>query len=172
MSNEILETLEQKEAELLRLYHETYGGGGSPFRGFKAFLTNGTRSGVGRKIVANFQPSATDTGKQTGATVASASLLRPNKTVAQQMGIQNDQVSEVKSLDNEADQSGAAVVVEGRDIVLDIENLSITAVSEKYRKDELTEYAITIDATVNDAMNSKQIIKSIAAKLKADESKG
>lgn len=171
MSNEILELLEQKEAELLRLYHEAYGGGGSPFRGFKAFLTNGTRSGIGRKIVANFQPSPIDTGKTGGATVTSASLLRPTKTPAQPL-----QVRVLQPLDNEANQIVAAGVVEANDtltdIVADIETLSITAVSEKYSKEQLMQYANILGATIADTMNSKQIIKSIAAKLKADESKG
>lgn len=169
MSNEILELLEQKEAELLRLYHEAYGGGGSPFRGFKAFLTNGTRSGIGRKIVANFQPSPIDTGKTGGATVTSASLLRPTKTQAQPL-----QVRVLQPLDNEADQIGAAGVV-GVDNELmssDILKLSITAVTEKYTGDQLREYAKMIGATIADAMNDKQVVKSIAAKLKADESKG
>lgn len=168
MSNEILELLEQKEAELLRLYHEAYGGGGSPFRGFKAFLTNGTRSGIGRKIVANFQPSPIDTGKQQGASALSVTFVhRPTKTTAQPLQAQAPQ-----PLDSEADQSGAAVVVEGRDIKDDILKLSITAVTEKYTGVELREYANFTGAAIADAMNSKQIIKAIAAKLKADESKG
>jgi hypothetical protein len=166
MSNEILETLAEKEAELLRLYHEAYGGGGSPFRGFKAFLTNGTRSGVGRKIVANFQPSATEAGKRTGATVASASLLRPSKTQAQ------PQALAPQPPDNETSQNDAAVVVEGSNIEADIQIMSITAVSEIYSKDQLLEHAKNTGATIADAMNSKQIIKAIAAKLKADEGKG
>lgn len=167
MSNEILELLEQKESELLRLYHEAYGGGGSPFRGFKAFLTNGTRSGIGRKIVANFQPSATEAGKQTGAEAWSATFVhRPTKTQAQ------PQAAAPQPPDNEADQSGAADAAEVKDIELDINTMSITAVSEKYSKDQLLQHAKVMGAAIADAMNSKQIIKSIAAKLKADESKG
>lgn len=166
MSNEILETLAEKEAELLRLYHETYGGGSSEFRQFKSFLISGVRKGVGRKIVANFQPSATEAGKQTGATVVSASLLRPSKTIAQ------SQASAPQPPDSESDQSGAAGAAEVKDIELDINAMSITAVSEKYSKDQLLQHAKVIGATIVDAMNSKQIIKAIAAKLKADESKG
>lgn len=168
MCNEILTQIEEKESELLRLYHETYGGGSSEFRQFKQFLISGIRKGSGRKIVANFQPSPIEPGKQTGAESWSATFAhRPTKTVAQQ-----SQVVALQQQDNKADQSGAAVAVEGSDIKDDILKLSITAVSEKYTSDQLRECAKMIDATIADAMNSKQIIKSIAAKLKADESKG
>ena len=172
MSNEISELLEQKESELLRLYHESYGGGSSEFRQFKSFLISGIRKGAGRKIVANFQPSPIDTGKQTGAEAWSATFVhRPTKTQAQPSQSQAPQLP-----DNEANQSGAEGVVEANDtftdIVADIETLSITAVSEKYSKEQLTKHANIIGATIADAMNSKQIIKSIAAKLKANESKG
>ncbi len=167
MSNEILTQIEEKESELLRLYHETYGGGSAEFRQFKQFLISGIRKGAGRKIVANFQSSPIEAGKQTGAESWSAIFAhRPTKTA------QPLQAPVPQQQDNKADQSGAAVAVEGSDIKDDILKLSITAVSEKYTNDQLRECAKMIDATIADAMNSKQIIKSIAAKLKADEIKG
>ena len=50
--------------------------------------------------------------------------------------------------------------------------MSITAVTEKYTGDQLREYAKLIGATIAGTMNDKQAVKAIAAKLKADESKG
>jgi hypothetical protein len=168
INKEIYEQLPELEANLLQAYHKAYGGNSSPFRQFKSFLLTGQRAKEGRIVVANFQAQPTDAGKQTGAEAWSATFAhRPTKTTAQQ-----SQAVAPQPLDNEADQSGAAVVVEGSNIEADIQIMSITAVSEKYSKDHLLEHAKNIGATIADAMNSKQIIKAIAAKLKADESKG
>lgn len=170
MNGDFLEDLEAAELRLLELYHKVYGGNGSPFRQFKSFLLAGQRAKNGRKIIANFSVSSLDTGKQTGAEAWSATFAhRPTKIAAQP-----SQVAAPQQQDNKADQSGAAVVVvvDSELMSSDIMKLSITAVSEKYTGDQLRECAKKIGATIADGMNSKQIIKAIAAKLKADESKG
>jgi hypothetical protein len=168
INKEVYEQLPELEANLLQAYHKAYGGNSSPFRQFKSFLLTGQRAKEGRVVVANFQAQPTEAGKQTGAEAWSATFAhRPTKTTAQQ-----SQAAAPQPPDSEADQSGAAVVVGGSSIEADIQIMSITAVSEKYSKDDLAQHAKNIGATIADAMNSKQIIKAIAAKLKTDESKG
>ena len=164
-NNEFLEELESAEARLLELYHKVYGGNGSPFRQYKSFLLTGQRSKNGRKIIANLKPSSLDTGKEQGVNKGSESPVLPlaPKTLAVLASKHQDQ-----------NQGGAAVVagVDNELMSSDILKLSITAVTEKYTGDQLREYAKRIGATIADAMNDKQAVKSIAAKLKADESKG
>jgi hypothetical protein len=170
INKEVYEQLPELEANLLQAYHKAYGGNSSPFRQFKSFLLTGQRAKEGRVVVANFQAQPTEAGKQTGAEAWSATFAhRPIKTTAQQ-----SQAAAPQPPDSEASQSGTAVVV-GVDNELmssDILKLSITAVTEKYTGEQLREYAGRVGATIADIMNSKQIIKAIAAKLKTDESKG
>lgn len=161
--NEFLGELEAAEARLLQLYRDVHGSGSSEFRQFKEFLLNGIRKGRGRKIIAALQSTPIDTGKEQGVNKGSESPVLPlsRKTLAVLASKQQDQ-----------DQGGAAVAAEGSDIKDDILKMSITAVTEKYTGDQLREYAKLIGATIAGTMNDKQAVKAIAAKLKADESKG
>ena len=164
-NNEFLEDLEAAEARLLQLYRDVYGSGSSEFRQFKEFLLNGIRKGRGRKIIAALQSTPIDTGKEQGVNKGSESPVLPlaPKTLAVLASKHQDQ-----------NQGGAAVVagVDNELMSSDILKLSITAVTEKYTGDQLREYAKMIGAAIADTMNDKQAVKAIAAKLKADESKG
>jgi hypothetical protein len=164
MNNEIISQLKEKEAELLSMYHEAYGGGGSPFRQFKAFLLNGTRSREGREIVASFRPQVV--GKDTGGNMGS-------EPPAPQQPPKPSKVPAQHKQQEEQQQGDGVAVVDGNpfDVLKqDIETMSITAVASKYSKDELTAYAESVGVAITDAMNEKQIVKAIANK--SNESKG
>lgn len=173
MSNEQKEQLEQAEETLFRLYAENFGTGSSAFRQFRQFLIQGPRAGTGRAMVARIRfDAASVPGKDQGEKQGNNS---PVSQQPQQQKQEQPKTSTPKQQDEQQPKQGAADVVEVKTfdalkLKSDIVTLSITAVAQKYGKDELTEYAKSIGADF-DGMNEKQLVKSIATKLK-DESKG
>ncbi len=164
MINEQLNTqVVEAEKTLLSLYHQMYGGGGSPFRQFKSFLLSGPRGRDGRLIIASFKPDIVTQGKETGANEG-------NETPVQQLPQPPKPAASLKQ-QGEQSQSDGAGAAEGRFDVLkdDIEKMSLTAVASKYEKAELIAYAESIGVAIADTMNEKQIVKAIS---KANESKG
>jgi hypothetical protein len=166
MNKEIIPLLKEKELELLSMYHEAYGGGGSPTRQFKSFLLTGTRSKEGREIVASFRPAATVSGKETGEQQGSASPAQQQPQQTAKVPAQHKQRGEQPQGDQEGVADGNPFDV----IKQDIETMSMTAVASKYTKEELTAYAESVGAAITEAMNEKQIVKAISNK--ANESKG
>lgn len=167
MNKEIIPLLKEKELELLTMYHEAYGGGGSPTRQFKSFLLTGARSKEGREIVASFRPAATVSGKEQGEQQGSASPAQ------QQPPQVKAKVPASLKQQGEQSQSGAGDAAGGSpfDVLKqDIETMSITGVAGKYTRDELTAYAESVGASIADSMNEKQIVKAITNKL--NEGKG